>query len=404
MQIMIMGFRSALNQQLNAANLIRHLMSYLNPYGFQNQLVQINKSSNPYILLIGPAGAGKTTLSKRAVLSTFQCKRYAHFAPLAFVDPQQPIDLKYLLFELGMMYFSSNINFNENQLSVAFSWLLANQHKVTVVLDGLDQARFNLKNCNAPTDIDVHKKYLASELLFLILSRKFLPRVRLILTSRPHSILNFDKAIQPNFVLYLDDLTEQNMKTLFRFYMKTGDVDKIIKQILIKSPRIQQLIYCPLFLRLVCHLYEIVGDEIWTIVESTANLFDELLTRLQHCAHNGSQLEENRIMTKLSNLAYNKTTQRSVVITEEDLSECRITAADVQDLMIGVHGESNSALVGPSLFYFAHQSLQVSLKISLLIYLFACTFYVFVLNLHKNLLKTFHIDFKNINLNYQLVY
>ena len=89
-------------------------------------------------MLIGPAGAGKTTLSKRVVLSTFQNKRYAYFAPLAFVDPQQPIDLKYLLFKLGLMYFSSDIKVNENQINVAFAWLLANQHKITIVLDGLD--------------------------------------------------------------------------------------------------------------------------------------------------------------------------------------------------------------------------------------------------------------------------
>ena len=323
---------------------------------------QIRRSPNPYILLIGPAGAGKTTLSKRVVLSTFQRKRYAYFAPLAFVDPQQPIDLKYLLFKLGLMYFSSDIRFNENQINEAFAWLLANQHKVTLVLDGLDQARFKPNRLELPPYVDTNKSYKPSELLFLILSRYILPDVRLILTSRPHSILNFDKAIQPKLVVYLDDLSEDDMKTLFRFYLKSDDTDKIIKKLLDKSPRIQQLTYCPLFLRLFCHLYEIAGDEIWTIVESTANLFDELLTRLQHCAHKGSQLDEDEVMTKLSKLAYNKTTQRSVVITQEDLSACSITPNEVQDLMIGVHSNSNSALVGPSLFYFAHQSIQVSLK------------------------------------------
>ena len=74
-----------------------------------------------------------------------------------------------------------------------------------------------------------------------------------------------------------------------------------------------------MFLRLFCHLYEIVGEEIWKIVESTANLFDELLNRLQSCAHKGSQIDNDELMTKLSKLAYNKTMQRSVVITQEDL-------------------------------------------------------------------------------------
>ena len=34
-------------------------------------------NTNPYILIIGPAGAGKTTLSKRVVLTTFKNKRFA---------------------------------------------------------------------------------------------------------------------------------------------------------------------------------------------------------------------------------------------------------------------------------------------------------------------------------------
>ena len=312
-------------------------------------------------MLIGPAGAGKTTLSKRVVLSTFQSESYAFFIPLAFVDPKSPIDLIYLIFTLGLLYFSSDLKYTKNQLNVAFAWLLANQHKVTIVLDGLDQARFSLKNVQAPTEIDVYKKYIASELLYLILARKVLPKVRIILTSRPHSILNLKIEMQPNYVLYLDDLSEDDMKKLFRFYIKTENVNEIVDKLLEKSPKIQQLTFCPLFLRLFCHLYEIVGDEIWKVVESTASLFNELLNRLQCCAHKGSQLDENVVMTKLSKLAYKKTMERSVVITQEDLLECQITLNEVQDLMIGVHGEASSALIGPSLFYFAHQSIQVSL-------------------------------------------
>ena len=321
--------------------------------------MQIRKSPSPYILLIGPAGAGKTTMSKRVVLSTFQNSNYAFFVPLALVDPKNPIDLKYLIITLGLMYFSSDVKFSENQLNVAFAWLLANQHKITIVLDGLDQARFTLQKFQAK-EVNCQKKFLASELLHLILARKVLPKVRLILTSRPHSILNLEKDMRPNYVLYLDDLTVEDMKKLFRVYIKNENVDDIIDKLLEKSPKIQQLTLCPLFLRLFCHLYEIVGDEIWKIVGSTANLFDELLNRLQHSAFKASQLEEIELMTKLSKLAYIKTVGGSVVITQKDLLQCQIKPNEVQDLMIGVHGEANSALVGPSLFYFAHQSIQVS--------------------------------------------
>ena len=67
--------------------------------------MQIRNSPSPYVLLIGPAGAGKTTMSKRVVLSTFQNSNYAFFVPLALVDPKNPIDLKYLI-TLSLLYFS----------------------------------------------------------------------------------------------------------------------------------------------------------------------------------------------------------------------------------------------------------------------------------------------------------
>ena len=115
-----------------------------------------------------------------------------------------------------------------------------------------------------------------------------------------------------------------------------------------------------MFLRLFCHLYEIVGDKIWKLVESTANMYNELLNCQHNCAHKGSQLDENVFLTKLSKLAYNKTIEGSIVITQEDLSECQIAPNEVRDLLIGVHGKLNCALIGQSLFYFAHQSMQVS--------------------------------------------
>ena len=197
--------------------------------------------------------------------------------------------------------------------------------------------------------------------MFLILSRRILPGVRLILTSRPHSVLNFSELIQPNFVLYLDDLSESNMKVLMSFYVQTGDVEQIISKLQEKSPRVQQLIYCPLFLRLFAMLVNLSGlDEVWKTIRSTASLFDELLRRLQDCAHNAGEIEDTNVMSKIMELAYKKTMQGSVVIDQNDLTSLRIDPNEIQDLALGVHGDSNSALVGPRLFYFSHQSIQVS--------------------------------------------
>ena len=277
------------------------------------------------------------------------------------VHPQQPIDLKYFLLKLGMTYFSSEVKFSEHQTEEALAWLLGNQCNVTVVLDGMDQARFGISSIEVSSNVDVKRKYLPSELLFLILSRKVLPGIRLIITSRPHSILNFDHSVQPDIVLFLDDLSERNMRTLMSFYVQIGNAEQIVEKLLENSPRVQQLIYCPLFLRLFATLLNLIGlNEIVPIVQSSAHLFDELLRRLQDCAHNAGEIDDTNVFNKISKLAYRKTMERSVVIDQNDLSNLTIEPTEVQDLVFGIHGEANSALIGPTLFFFAHQSIQVS--------------------------------------------
>ena len=227
-----------------------------------------------------------------------------------------------------------------------------------------DQSSFEVSSFTVSSNVDAHKKYLPSELLFLILSRNILSDARIILTSRPHSVLNLDASIQPSFVLFLDDLSETSMMTLMSYYVKAGEVEQIVSKLLENSPRVQQIIYCPLFLRLFASLVNLVGlNEIWTIVRSTASLFDELLRRLHDSAHCSGEIEGTNALSKIMKLAFTKTMEGSVVINQNDLSSLTLEPNKIQDLVFGVHGKSNSALVGPSLFYFAHQSIQVSLTL-----------------------------------------
>ena len=313
-------------------------------------------------MLIGPAGAGKTTMSKRIVVSTFNRNKVCFFIPLAFVNPSEPIDLKYLLFKLSMNLFSSSTSMSEDQMEIAFNWVLNNQDKITLVLDGVDQARLELNRIFFATNINLLSKFQPSQLIFFILSRRVLKGTRLVLTSRPHSVLNFSSYIQPNYTVYLVDLAEDDIKNLMRFYTITDNEENIVKRLLESSSNVYKLVACPLFLRLFCHLYRTVErTEVWTKVQSTADLFNELLKRLQHSSHNASNLDKAEVLDKLSKLAYDKTMEGSVVMTQEDLTNAGLTIDMAQDLMLGFR--TDYALVGSSLYYFAHQSIQVSIML-----------------------------------------
>ena len=329
-----------------------------------NISTQIASKPNPYILLVGAAGTGKTTVSKRIVTSSFEEGRFALFVPLSSVNPHTPIDLK--CFCCSMNYFSSCDKFSDTQSDESLAWLLANQHKVTLVLDGLDQARFKVAR-KSSSNADVRGKYPPSELLFLLLSRTFLPDVRLVLTTRPRSCKDFFSDALPSCILVLDHFAEMDTKKLLNYYIKTGNVDQVVEKLFKTSPRVHRLINCPLFLRFFASLVNSVGlNEIWPIVKSTSNFFEELLNRITQCTHNTikQELEDTDVLNKISKLAYKKTLEKSIAIDNNDLSSLNIEPSEIKDLSFGFQGYKNNVLVGPNLFYFAHQSIQVSLIIN----------------------------------------
>ena len=123
------------------------------------------------------------------------------------------------------MQFTNKPNASEHDLDVSFEWILENQNKITVILDGLDQTASTFQSVTVQPQADVRKKYNPFELISLVLSRKVLPYVRLILTSRPHSILNFKEDMQPDQLFYLDDLNEEDMRSLMGFYVNGSDVE-----------------------------------------------------------------------------------------------------------------------------------------------------------------------------------
>ena len=145
------------------------------------------------------------------------------------------------------------------------------------------------------------------------------------------------------------------------FYIHTGNVEQLLQKILQGSSRVWQLVHCPLFLRMFASLVNLEGEnQVLTIIHSTASVFDKLIGRLQCCSHNAGEIQDTAVLNRIMKLAYKKTMEGSVVIDQSDLSSVGIKPGEMQDLVIGIHGDSNSALIGPNLFYFSHQSIQVS--------------------------------------------
>ena len=316
-----------------------------------------------YLMVIGPAGSGKTTLTKRIVKKYLEEKKMAFFISFHRIGKNDRWNLKNLLLKFPLI-LHGKIQPSDTQIEYDFQWILKNEEKCLIVLDGLDQSEFEISN-QPLEDIDINDELFPSQLISLLLSRKFLKNVRLILTSRPHSIAQFSPLIQPNIVIFLNDLTKEDTEILMRYYIQEVDVEKILKILSMKSPRVHTLVHNPLFLRIFAMLYNLAGEKIWKIVKTTSSLFYEIIGYHQDSAHYGSEVGVEELNKKLGKMSFKKTMiEKSVVFNNDDLKEVNLTSNDIQDLVFAVvenfTKHNNSSVVGVMLFYFMHQSIQVS--------------------------------------------
>ena len=328
----------------------------------------LRKHHGLFFFLIGPAGCGKTTLTKRMVKTWIEEKKMAFLIPFAQIDKNERHSLKFLLTQFLCRFHNLEHDPSEEEIDEAFQWILANQDQCLLVFDGLDQSSFDISN-EPIEDPDINDEFLPGDLVSLLMSRRFLPNCRLVVTSRPHSLAQFAPVIQPQIVVFLNDLLSNDVEKLMNHYLDHGSASDIMAKLWVKSPRIHQLVYNPLFLRLVVLLNNEVGEDVWTYVNTTAKLFFEVIDRLQMSAHHecGLDVDDVKVLNlKLGEMALSKTMEGTVIFEQKDLEKYGLSGENVQDFLFGVmkisSSKHNSALlVGLMVFYFNHQSTQVNI-------------------------------------------
>ena len=317
-------------------------------------------------------------MTKRMVKTWIEGKKMAFLIPFAQIDKNERQSLKTLLIEFLCRLHNLEHDPSEEDIDEAFQWILENQDQCLLVFDGLDQSSFDISS--EPIVGDLNGEFLPGDLMSLLLSRKVLPNIRIAVTSRPHSLAQFAPAIQPNIVVFLNDLLSDDVEKLMNHYLVNGDqADEIIEKLRIKSPRIHQLIFNPLLLRLVAMLSNEVEQNIWEYVNTIAKLFYEVVEKLQSSAHHecGLDVDDVKVLNrKLAEMAFNKTIEGSVVFEQSDLERYGLSGENTQDFLFGVMKKTsskhnNALLVGLMLvFYFNHQSTQVSSYLIIIIFIY----------------------------------
>ena len=310
-----------------------------------NQLLS-HDNAKRFQCLIGPPGVGKTTLSKRLVkLSTFKLSIRLRFSEINYTNK---LTLQELLLHKKFVKFG----FTSQKCQKAFSWVIANQSKCLLILDGLDQAQFELSD--EPADEDYNEQLGVSTIIACLFKKTFLPQVRIIITSRPHALLSLHYSLRPDNIYQLQGLSQEDTATLLRCFAgnQFEDMSFKLKQL---DPKLEDLCRCPLLLQMFflsqMHPSRSIGE-----ATTMTRIFATVLENFQHSKHNRAKFQ--KIQVKLARLAYNTFIDNQILITWADVEKEGLEENEIHDLIVvipGYEGMSFQVLDLEKTLFFSHQ-------------------------------------------------
>ena len=300
-----------------------------------------------YMALIGYPGSGKTTCSKRLAKSDLYLCFHLYFMRMTYGD--HTLTLQQLLLDKAFP------DFDREKCSLVFQWVKKNQDKVAIIIDGYDQAEWEL-NRRAPSETyDTPQRI--ENLISCLCNRHFLPKARLVITSRPHSVISMPSILRPNLTLFLRDLSFKDMKTLF-FSFAQEHADQLWKKINTAAPQLISFCLNPMMLQFCIQASlrpsEAVGD-----ITTVTRIFATVIENIRRCDH--VTIDIQQITTQLGKIAFDATKNSTVLITVSQLQRENLAVKEVQDLVIAVQGYlgiTSRVFEGDTKLYFSHQSLQ----------------------------------------------
>ncbi|XP_076811566.1 protein NLRC5-like isoform X2 [Clavelina lepadiformis] len=317
------------------------------------------EEKDKFISIVASAGSGKTVFSLRLAKAFSMLKRLCIHLKFMDANYEEPLTLRQLL--LDNMFPGHNEEF----YAACFSWMQKNADKIVMILDGLDQAQYSLKE-TSPNRND-NACVPVKDLVFNLCRKHFFPNSLLIITSRPHALLYLPELARPQVTYALSDLSLEDAKKLFLAF---ADEDLWRK---INATSSQMLSMCrnPLMLQMIISSNTDPSEDIGNASTPT-RLFATVMKNLTY-SHNFQFPETmDELARKLQVLAFAATKHRKVVLTAKELRDEGVDPTTIHDIVVQLHCHrrpiSSRLLEGNTKFLFCHQTFQEHLTASYVVY------------------------------------
>ena len=338
-------FRAAKNQATNQSEIFTSSQEAREKF----ELVHGN-----IVGVVGQAGMGKTTLTKELVQKILKENLYdtEYLFYLRFRD----IDYKN---NINLLQFLTTNSFPaETEDLNTILELLEDSEKVTIIMDGLDEA---VLSGEAQPHCTLREHAPAETLLMNILSGNILPRARKLVTSRAFQLYGLLEDYKPKFIVKISGLTEDSQKQICRDICKNEDeqTEKVF-EFTQERPDLKSFCFVPinciLIMYCVClnlqeHFLDRM-DSITTILVAALHRFIENRHFRGH--HKTLQLKE------LSGLAYKSFLTGQLCFDEKDLIIAGINKENASAFLETSLGSKLKLLQGikKKISYFTHLLLQ----------------------------------------------
>nr|XP_039267994.1 protein NLRC5-like [Styela clava] len=322
------------------------------------QLIKsFNSKKNRFITIIGQAGSGKTTFTKRLVHAlcedsrkSFKNKFKKSYGIIYFVNIRDLLNSDSIS-AMELLFEKVVTDLSEESLLCGYEWIIENQEKVVFIFDGLDQATWSLIEHHCK--INHHERASTATVMYNIVTAHLFPRVQIVITSREHCIASLTAELRPHLIYGLVGLSPDDVKKLFVALL--GDIgQQQWDRMCLSSPAIIPLSSVPIFL-----IYNAIVQKFNpnNPPDTMTGVMLEIIDVLLQSQH----VRDKQVLHKLKEMAFRAMSVGRVVFTKEELLKFGIDPDSIQDLVIKVPGRTRAShclLEGTQQICFSHQVIE----------------------------------------------